>query len=138
MFEWLQKIFSGAPDPRSAPGTPQPQALVFYGVSQPGALPDAQTPSLVLPDLDPEDPQRCFSPPAAGFERRERSAFIALLDGIDPATFRDPNSRARLGFIRRWLSELQPIEVVWHLEDEQTAGDGVSWGSSPERATPSP
>lgn len=131
MFEWIRRAFSSPQEPTTSEIH---QVLVFYGLSASGvdALPDGQTPSLVLPDLDPEDARRCFAPPASSdFARHDRIAFEALLAALDLNTLRDPNSRGRLAFLQRWLAELEPAEVVWHLEPESTAGDGVSWSRSP-------
>ncbi|MEL6347883.1 MAG: hypothetical protein AAFV53_32555 [Myxococcota bacterium] len=134
MFEWIRRLLTG-PTPPDADVLPDASGvLVFYGLTdvRAGGLPDARTPSMVLPDLDPADAQRCFAPPPSpDFVRRSRGAFRAMLDDIDHDALRDPNSRARLAFLRRWLVELDPIEVVWHLEDAATAGDGNSWRARP-------
>ena len=122
MWRQLTKLFrSPAPEPAPPPGV-----LVLYGLPAEGADPSRQTPSLVLPSLDPEDAQRCFSPTAT-LSSEPRAAFEARLSAVSPEELRDPNSRARLGFVRRWLDEVSPAAVAWLLEPDETAGDGEHW-----------
>lgn len=123
MWRQLTALFrTPAPEP-----SPEPAGvLVLYGLPAEDTVPTPQTPSLVLPSLDPEDGQRCFQPTAA-LQQAPLAAFVARLDTAPLEALRDPNSRARLGFIRRWLDEVSPAAVAWLLEPDETAGDGSHW-----------
>jgi len=126
MLDWLQRMLR--PDPGAPP--PPPGVLTLYGLPDGQEQPSEGTPSLVLPDFDPVDASLALSPVDAPAIRREPAAvFRSLLDAVDLSALRDPNSRARLGFVRRWLDEVSPAAIAWLAEPEETAGDGVSWAS---------
>lgn len=98
-------------------------ALAVYSLPRPDATPDARTLSLVVLDFDPVDvvtalaagPALIVESPAALHARIERARGGPL---------RDPNSRGRLEFVRRWVIEQAPAWVGWRLEPAEGAGTG--------------
>lgn len=120
-----------APRRAVAPGKadtlpPDADTLVVYGLDAPDAEPDGRTPSLVVLDFDPVDVRRVFEATPA-LARAPAPAFAARLDPPTDA-LRDPNSRGRLTFVRRWLAEHAPDHVGWRLEPAVTAGRGAPGG----------
>jgi len=100
---------------------PTADALVVYALERADEVPDSQTPCMVVLDFDPVDARRIFAAEAA-LERSDRDAFERRLAA--PAGLRDPNSRGRREFVRRWLIDHDPPYVGWRLEPAATAGSG--------------
>lgn len=123
-----------APEPaadrprRPAPGKvdalpPDADALVVYALAAPDAEPDGRTPSLVVLDFDPVDMRRIFEAGPA-LARADAATFGARLETA--VALRDPNSRGRITFVRRWLADQTPSHVGWRLEPAATAGRGIT------------
>lgn len=102
------------------------ETLVLYGLDDVEAAPAPGVDSLVLLDFDPVDVAHLFDAPEAPACRvAEPSALLARLDGrLDGV--RDPNSRGRVHFARRWLDDVRPMYVGWRLEPAAIAGDGTA------------
>lgn len=100
---------------------PTADALVVYGLDGADGVPDSRTPCMVVLDFDPVDVRQIFAAGPA-LERRVRADFERRLQA--PGAIRDPNSRGRLEFIRRWLVDHDPSHVGWRLEPAATAGGG--------------
>ena len=56
--------------------------------------------------------------------RADAAAFGARLETA--VALRDPNSRGRITFVRRWLADQTPSHVGWRLEPAATAGRGIT------------
>lgn len=118
-----------APHPatRPRPGStdtlpPLADTLVVYALDAAAQRPDGDTPCMVVLDFDPVDVQRVFAA-SAHLEHSAVGAFRGRLAQTDD--LRDPNSRGRLEFVRRWLAEHDPPHVGWRLEPAATAGSGL-------------
>lgn len=98
---------------------PHADTLVVYALDGPGQSPDRRTPCMVVLDFDPVDVRKAFDAEAT-LRRQSVDDFRARLD--DPGPLRDPNSRGRLQFVRRWLADHDPAWVGWRLEPAATAG----------------
>ncbi len=119
-----------APHPatRPRPGStdtlpPLADTLVVYALDAPTTDPDDKTPCMVVLDFDPVDVQRLFAA-SATLARSDVGAFHGRLAATD--ALRDPNSRGRLEFVRRWLADHDPPHVGWRLEPAATAGSGLN------------
>lgn len=101
-------------------------ALALYALPHPDARPTPTSPSLVVLDFDPVDVVAALSARAAPALVVETAE--ALHERIERArkagVLRDPNSRGRLEFVRRWLVDHDPTHVGWQLEDAAIAGTG--------------
>ena len=105
----------------------QCDTVVFYALPDASAQLSPQTPSLVIERFFVEDAQAAFGvAPAPRRETVSGLEFEAVLARAVAAPRRDPNSRGRVEFVRRWYLDTAPAWVTWQLEPAAVAGTGVA------------